>query len=225
MTRDEITEFKAQTARRRAAEAEHPTPDAAAHDRATAAGLAVVRDVDHERALLEDRARTAAATWLTVPPMGDPVTSLRLELAAARDEALVEYRRVLAGRRLERRCEICGPGADHTNRAHDDEFDARDRTPDLARIADDPDTPRYVADTAAMMLAFPEEAILFDHESALVIDREYRAAVVNPEVGARELDHPADPHPQRPTECRTCARPIHVRTDDQGVFVSAAHYA
>jgi hypothetical protein len=57
MTRDEITEFKAQTARRRAAEAEHPTPDAAAHDRATNAGLAVIRDIDHAAALLEDRAR------------------------------------------------------------------------------------------------------------------------------------------------------------------------
>jgi hypothetical protein len=140
-------------------------------------------------------------------------------------EAVIECRRVLAGRRLERRCEICGPGADHTNRAHDDAFDASDRRPDLARIADDPDTPIYVAETAAIMSDGPEEAILFDHESALVIDREYRAAVVGPEVGARELDHPAEPLFPHSGVCRTCRRPIHVRTDDRGVFVSAAHYA
>lgn len=111
-------------------EAEKYEADTARMIAADKAKWAAIRDTDHAAAMFEDRARSAATDWMYVSPMGDPVATLAIEVNAAHAEALVEYRRVLAGRRLDRACVLCGPGADHSNRGHDFGFDQ----PDPARL-------------------------------------------------------------------------------------------
>lgn len=147
-------------------------------------------------------------------------------------------------------CELCGQvevspkhrGIGHT---HTPAEDPRGRARALlGRMGGDlrMAIPDYVYETAHMMVDPGHTTawvVGLDHAAAL---RENRAVTevaayltdmgddvltrpVSPFTDTRDLGHPAEPHSRQPGVCRTCRRPIHIRTDDQGGFVSAAHHA
>lgn len=136
MNATEIAAYKAETARVKAQEADRPQQDAdrlAAHEVATQAALKTIRDADHENALAEDRERSYFAGFTirdlrsmranaATDSYRDGCTmAINRRIERDHSEALVEYRKVLAGRRLDRACEICSDDqrARHTNRDHD----------------------------------------------------------------------------------------------------------
>lgn len=148
MNATQIAAYRAETARIKAAEVGRTDADrerVAAHDRAVRAALQVLRDADHEQAELDDmpcelcgeveqhiRHRGIGHTHT---PAGPDVPAYVVGVIRGmwsancwtdvvdieHDAALVEYRRVLAGRRLDRACEICSDDqrANHSNRDHD----------------------------------------------------------------------------------------------------------
>jgi|SRR6187549_288282 len=135
-------------------------------------------------------------------------------------------------------CELCGQIEQHPNHRgarhmHRPATTSQGRAYALIALVNTTGlvVPEYVFSTALMMAssADPDAIMSIDYLEAVIDGRRVgrSATTIGPEVGTRDLDHPAEPHSTRwsATECEVCGRRVHNRFDDQGGFVSAAHYA